>query len=205
MSWTPSNMTRPHKDVTEKPKEEVYGAYRPYVPPAPNSVVGPRPQLPNVALNTEAAPPPVDPDTLPGFSTQSASAVHEGKTVNVAIEDERPDSLLNFYRRVLELHSGNATLRTGSVSFLNHDNEGALVWLRRAPAGARTVASVIVVCNTTDHPIDISLATDLAHLHIKSGYVRPLLTSRHTDHIAQSIENVRVSANSVYIGELHYR
>jgi alpha-glucosidase len=184
----------------------VYGAYHPYVPPAPNSVIGSRPRLPSVALDTEAAPPPVDPDSLPGFSTRPKSAAgNEEKTINVAVEDGNPDSLLNFYRRVLELHSGNATLRTGSVSFLNHDSEGALVWLRRAPAGARTVASVIVVCNMTDRPINISLASDLAHLHIRSGYVRPLLTSRHVDHVAQSIGSVRVSANSVYIGELRYR
>jgi alpha-glucosidase len=205
MSWTPSNLTHPHKEVAEaKPKQEVYGAYHPYVRPAPSSVIGSRPQLPSVALNTEAAPPPVDPDTLPGFSTRPTSAAGQ-KAINVAVEDDNPDSLLNFYRRVLELHSGNATLRTGSVSFLNHDSEGALVWLRRAPAGARTVASVVVVCNMTDHPINISLAEDLAHLHIRSGYVRPLLTSRHVDHVAQSIGSVRVSANSVYIGELRYR
>jgi hypothetical protein len=57
----------------------------------------------------------------------------------------------------------------------------------------------------TDHPINISLTADLAHLHITSSLVHPLLTSRHVDHVAQSVDNVRVSANSVYIGELRYR
>lgn len=207
MSWTPANVTLPHKETAQaKPKGPVYGPYRPYVPPAPRSIVGARPQLPKVTLNTEDAPPPVDPDTLPGFSTRpTRDPNNEEKKINVAVEDDNPDSLLNFYRRVLELHSGNATLRTGSVSFLNHDSEGALVWLRRAPAGARTVASVVVICNMTDHPVDISLATDLAHLHIASRYVRPMLTSRHVDHVAQPVGHVRVSANSVYIGELRYR
>jgi alpha-glucosidase len=127
------------------------------------------------------------------------------KTNNVAVEDSNSESLLNFYRRVLELHSSNATLRTGSVSFLNHDSEGALVWLRRAPAGARTVASVIVACNLTDHPIQLSLDADLARLHIAAGVVRPLLTSVHGDHVAQSTGDLRLSPHSVYVGELYHR
>ena len=203
MRWTPSNVTKPEVAAAPKPREEVYGPYRPYVPPAPSSVIGSRPRMPSVALNTESAPAPVDPDTLPGFSTRAVSTA--GRAASVATEDADPDSLLNFYRRVLELHSGNATLRTGSVSFMNHDSEGALVWLRRAPAGARTVASVIIACNLTDHPIEISLDEDLAHLHIAGGTLRPLLTSLHVDHVAQSTGYLRLSPHSVYVGELYHR
>lgn len=207
MRWTPSNVTKPEVAAAPKPKEEVYGPYRPYVPPAPSSMVGRQPHLPSVALNTESAPPPVDPDTLPGFSTRipSAPVNAPAATINVATQDNDTDSLLNFYRHVLELHSSNATLRTGSVSFLNHDSEGALVWLRRAPAGARTVASVIVACNLTDHPIEVSLDADLAHMHIAGGTLRPLLTSLHVDHIAQSTGYLRLSPHSVYVGELYHR
>src|SRR6185437_3483954 len=117
MRWTPSNITKPEVAAAPKPKEEVYGPYRPYVPPAPSSVIGKRPQMPSVALNTESAPPPVDPDTLPGFSTRSLSSPANAAeaSINVATQDSQPDSLLNFYRRILELHSSNATLRSGSV------------------------------------------------------------------------------------------
>ncbi|HEX5283054.1 MAG TPA: hypothetical protein VFW30_02955 [Bryocella sp.] len=207
MQWTPSNLTRPEVAQKPKPKQEVYGAYHPYVRPAPSSMIGSRPHLPSVELNTESAPPRVDPDTLPGFSTKRIESTVDAteRTYNVALEDENPDSLLNFYRRVLELHSSNATLRTGSVTFFNHDSEGALVWLRRAPAGARTVASVIVACNLTDHPIELSLDADLAHLRIAGGTIRPLLTSLHVDHIAQSTRYLRLSAHSVYVGELYHR
>jgi alpha-glucosidase len=208
MRWTPSNITHPQPVTEAKPKEEVYGTYHPYVRPPSPSVMGSRPSMPSVALNTESAPPPVNPDTLPGFSTRPLAS--EGpestseKTANVAVEDTDPDSLLNFYRRVIDLHSSNATLRSGSVSFLNHDSEGALVWLRRAPAGARTVASVIVACNLTDHPIELSLTADLARLHIGAGTVRPLLTSRHLDHMAQPTRALRLSPHSVYVGELYH-
>jgi alpha-glucosidase len=206
MQWTPTNLTRP--EVTQKagPKQEVYGTYHPYVRPAPSSMIGSRPRMPSVELNTESAPPPVDPDTLPGFSTKPLTTTDNlaDRMYNVAVEDENPDSLLNFYRRVLQLHSSNATLRSGSVTFFNHDSEGAVVWLRRAPAGARTVASVVVACNLTDHPIQLSLDPDLAHLRIAGGTIRPLLTSLHIDHVAQSTHSLRLSAHSVYVGELYH-
>jgi alpha-glucosidase len=205
MQWTPSNLTHPRPADDNKPKEEVYGTYHPYVRPAPTSMVGSRPALPSVALNTESAPPPVDPNTLPGFSTRPLpSANSAARNINVAVEDTDPDSLLNFYRRVLDLHSSNATLRTGSVSFLNHDAEGALVWLRRAPSGARTVASVVVACNMTDHPIQLSLDADFARLRVTASVLRPLLTSLHVDHIAQSTHSLRLSPHSVYVGELYH-
>ena len=79
------------------------------------------------------------------------------------------------------------------------------MWLRRAPAGARTVASVIVACNLTDHPIEISLDADLAHLHVAGGTLRPLLTSLHVDHVSQSTGYLRLSPHSVYVGELYHR
>lgn len=202
MRWTPSNVTHPQPATETKPKQEVYGTYHPYVRPAP--IV--RPRLPSVALNTESAPPPVDPDTLAGFSTRALPGASSwDKTINVAVEDTDPDSLLNFYRRVLDLHSSNATMRTGSVSFLNHDSEGALVWLRRAPAGARTVASIIVACNLTDHTIELPLDNDLTRLHIAPGTLLPLLTSLHVDHVAQSTRYLHLSPHSVYVGELHHR
>src|SRR6202034_1390180 len=104
MRWTPSNITKPQAADAPKPKEEVYGAYHPYVPPAPSSMIGRQPHMPSVALNTESAPPPVDPDTLPGFSTRTlpSSPNAEGTTINVATQDNDSESLLNFYRRVLE-------------------------------------------------------------------------------------------------------
>lgn len=204
MQWTPTNLTKPHAAQVKAPPPVIYGPYRPYVRPAP--VPGSRPGMPSVALNTELAPTPVDPDTLPGFSTHPPAPVSgfDAANTNVALEDNDPDSLLNFYRHVLELHSGNATLRTGSVSFLNHDSEDALVWLRRAPAGARTVASVIVACNLGEHPVVISLDDDLARLHVRSGFLRPLLTSRHIDHVAQSTHHMTLSPHSVYVGELYH-
>lgn len=204
MQWTPTNLTRPEVAAAKAPPPVIYGAYHPYVRPAPD--MGRRPGLPKATLDTASAPPPVDPDTLPGFSTHPPAPAKDFHAAlnNVALEDNNPDSLLNFYRRVLELHSGNATLRRGSVSFLDHDGEDALVWVRRAPAGVNTVASVIVACNLSERPVMLSLDEDLARLHIRPGFLRPLLTSRHVDHVAQSTGRIKLSPHSVFIGELHH-
>jgi alpha-glucosidase len=207
MQWTPTNLTKPEVAAAPSPPAVVYGPYRPYVRPAP---VVSRAKMPNAVLDTELPPKPVDPDTLPGFSTRMAEPPDAAKNfdpanMNVALEDNDQESLLNFHRHVLELHEGNATLREGSVSFFDHDSENALVWLRRAPAGVRTVASVIVACNLSEHPVVISLDDDLARLHVRGGFLRPLLTSRHIDHVAQATGHMTLSPHSVYVGELfHY-
>ena len=207
MRWTPTNVTEPQAAVAAaNPNEIHYGPYKPYVPPAPSSVMGPRPALPRAEVDTTVAAPPVDPDTLPGFTTRTTPAPvvrPQDGTLNVASEDTKPASQLNFYRRVLELHSGNATVRSGSVTFLNHDSEGAVVWLRRAPTGARTVTSAVVACNLTDHPIELSLSADLASLYIAPGVLRPLLTSAHADHYAQPTSRLTLSPNSVFVGDLY--
>ncbi|HSU18657.1 MAG TPA: hypothetical protein VLI45_02835 [Acidobacteriaceae bacterium] len=207
MRWTPTNITRPQAAVAaSNPNEIHYGPYRPYVPPLPSTVMGPRPALPKAELDTTVAPPPVDPDRLPGFTTRTTGAPvvrPQERMLNVAAEDNDPESLLNFYRRVLELHSGNATLRSGSVTFLDHDGEAALVWLRRAPTGARTVASAVVACNLTDHPIELSLDSDFERLHLAPGVLRPLLTSVHADHYVQPTHRLRLSPHSVFVGELY--
>ena len=141
--------------------------------------------------------------TLPGFSitAQPQPAV---SPVNVATEANDPNSLLNFYRRLAQLHHGNSSLRDGRTYTFDHDSEQALVWLRRAPAGARTAANVIIICNLGDRPLALSLADDLARLHIRSGTLRPLLASWSTAPINQRTDHILLPPYSVYIGELYH-
>jgi alpha-glucosidase len=204
MQWTPTNVT-PKAVAPEKPTVH-YGSYHPYVPPAPGRTRAPA--MPKVEVDPSSAAPPVDPNSLPGFT---AGRLPEGAhtanpmagTVNVAVEEQDPESVLNFYRRVLALHSGNATLRSGTLYLLDHDAENALVWVRHAPAGARTVSSAVVVCNLSGRSITVSLNADLERLHVASGWVRPLLTSRHVDHESQPTGAITVAAWGVYVGELY--
>ena len=194
MQWTPTNVTppKPPDGELEQPKADptVYGAFKPYVPPKP----APGPKPPGT---------PPDPDTLPGFST-TAPPQPATSPINVATEANDPTSLLNFYRRLAQLHHGNSSLRDGRTYTFDHDTEDALVWLRRAPAGARTAANVVIICNLGDRPIALSLTDDLARLHIRSGTLRPLLASWSATPIIQRTEHILLPPYSVYIGELYH-
>jgi hypothetical protein len=203
MQWTPSNITPPAKpeEPAEAPKPaqpqpppNVYGAFVPYVPP--KKVEKPAP---------DAKP---DPNSLRGFTSgklPESSEAPDSKTANVAVEDADPNSLLNFYRRLVQLHHGNSSLRSGRPYILNHDAEKALVWIRRAPAGSRTAANVIVTCNLSPNPLTLSLDNDLASLHIRPGTLRPLLASWTTTPIAQYSSRIVLPPYSVFISELYHR
>ena len=103
-----------------------------------------------------ATPPRVDVATLPGFTAgnfDAALAAANGTTANVAIETYEKGSLLNLYKQLIRLHHDNATVRSGAQTVLNHDAQGALVWVRHAPASSRTSTTVVVACNLSDKPV----------------------------------------------------
>ena len=201
MQWTPSNITPPKSaPEPEDPAQpaapldpNVYTAFKPYVPPKP----APK------ALPPDARP---DPNSLPGFTSGKlrADTNPNGATANVAVEDANPKSLLNFYRRLIQLHHDNSSLRSGRPYILNHDAENALVWLRRAPAGSRTAATVIITCNLNDKPLTLSLDRDLAQLHMHTGSLRPLAASWTAVPIAQYSNHIVLPPYSVFIGELYH-
>jgi hypothetical protein len=204
MQWTPTNITPPKpepvpeeaaKPAAPPPPSDpnVYTSFKPYVQPKPAS----KPKPANA---------PVDPNSLPGFSTTEISApkstTHD-KT-NVAVEDADPNSVLNFYRRLAQLHHDNASLRTGTPSVLTLDAENALAWIRHAPPGSRTAGNIIVICNLGDKPLALSLDSELTKLHIHPGTLRPLLASWTAIPIAQDSNHLALPAYSVYIGELYH-
>lgn len=200
MQWTPSNITPPTPELEAEPKPAEpppdpnvygYGAFKPYVAPKP----------------VKKPPPPgarPDPNTLPGFTsgTLHADMSPNGATANVAVENADPNSLLNFYRRLIQLHHDNASIRSGAEISLNHDADNALVWVRRAPAGATTAGNVIVTCNLGDKPLTLSLDPDLATLHIHPGTLRPLAGSWTATPISQYSNHITLPPYSVFIGEL---
>ncbi len=202
MQWTPSNITPPASppSTPDQPQAlhppsdpNVYTAFKPYIAPKPVS----KPLLPGqVAL--------IDPDLLPGFTSGAlkTGVGYNAKTANVAVEDADPRSLLNFYRRLIQLHHGNASIRSGTVFSLNRDAEKALVWLRRAPANAHTAGTVVVAANLSENTLTLTLDTDLTHLHIPTGTLRPLAASWTATPFAQYTNHIVLPPYSVYLGEL---
>ena len=198
MQWTPANVTqKPAVPEPPKPPQDpnVFGAYVPYVRPKPQPLAKPG--------EVVAA----DPNTLKGFTTgdlREHSVKANVAVANVALEDADALSLLNYYRRLAQLHHGNSSIRNGTPHILDAHDEAALLWVRRPPAGARTAANVVVACNLGDKPLRVSVDEDLARLHIGAGTLRPLLASWTETPASQNTGSITLPPYSVFVGELFY-
>ncbi len=178
MQWTSGNRTLPPPPPPEIPRTfdtNAYKPYVPYVPPLPHSEKLAPPPLP-AAFISEAP----DPRTLPGFTPaliDPSLTAPNGASANVLAEDANPLSMLNLYRHLIQLHHQNASLLDGAQLFLDHDSDGALVWLRRPTPGARTSTTVLAVCNLSPQNLHLHLDGELKLLHSPYGDLRTLASS----------------------------
>lgn len=210
MQWTPSNRTSApveHSAAAAKPAlpgtVTEFGAYHPYVPP-PRGIGGPPPSSLHVVpdMNVPAALP--DPDSLPGFTSGTLAAKPvDGAKLNVTTEDRDPKSLLNMYRELIGLHHGNAALRNGTQVVLNHDADGVVLWVRRAPAGSRTVADVVIAANVSERPVSLVIDGDLQSLGIRPGALRMLFGSAPEAETGESTHDLRLPPHGVFVGEVY--
>lgn len=112
--------------------------------------------------------------------------------------ESTPGSVFSWYRQWSGLHRGNATMRSGADTLLNHDAEGALVWVRQARGGG---ATIVVICNPTDKPVRLSLVDDLQRLKLRGSFLRTV--SRSDGGMgAMPLRAVVLPAFGVYAGEL---
>ena len=218
MQWTPTNVTAPPKPEPEvKPqpaptpiptRSDVYGTFKPYVA-TPKPIVLPKPpnEEPASAMTSTAGPvaPPADPDALPGFTsgTLPQPLPADAAKLNVATEDTDPNSLLNLYRRLIELHHDNPTMRNGQEILLDYDDLGAVVWIRQPIFGSRSTG-IIAVCNLSGAPLHLSLDQELKQHRIQTGTLRNLLSNTATPLSVQSTNNLTLPAYGVFLGELYH-
>jgi alpha-glucosidase len=202
MQWTPSNITPPQTQASPAPIERVHAA-----PSASRAdVYGP--YVPYVAPEDRPSPPPAakpDMNTLPGFTTGKLplNADAGASTWNMAAEDADPNSLLNFYRKLSQLHHDNPAFREGSGYTLNDDAEGVLLWVLTAPATARSGATVIAACNLTGKRVAVPLRSDFGRRSLRVGELRPLITSAAVNAQAdQTTQAILLAPWSVFVGEL---
>jgi alpha-glucosidase len=201
MQWTPNNQTRKPEPPAATKKVEAaaakgddYGAFKPYVPPLPRNLFPP-PPMPFVVAVEHPVNPRIDPDAMQGFTSGDVppAGTVNGKTANVALEDSDPASLLLFYRRLIQMHHEDVTLKSGLQTLVDRDADDALVWLRQAPASSRTVGNALVVCNLSAKPLTISLDA----LHLRGTNLRTLLG----DAPQRSANGLTVASGSVFLGE----
>jgi alpha-glucosidase len=114
-------------------------------------------------------------------------------TTNVQAEEQKADSLLNWYKQLIQLKKTNATFANGDDTMLNQGNEKVLSWVRQAKDGAQ----VVVACNFTAEPQTINLTDG----PVKGKSAKTLMKSPGgTD--PGSLENVELGAFGVYVGQV---
>ncbi len=117
------------------------------------------------------------------------------KTHNVATELKEPDSILNFYRRVLALRHQDPALRDGEYIALNENDPNVLSYLRRYKDD-----SVLVVLNMSASPQKVSF--DLQAQGLTTSKATTLLTTGKENRESASLNSISLDPFAVYIGKL---
>jgi alpha-glucosidase len=110
-----------------------------------------------------------------GFSTNAKTwlpVASNYKTVNVQTELAEPNSLLNWYKKLIAMRREMAALRDGGMVMVDGTNPSVLSYVRTGPAGGH---AVVVALNMTGQPQKIAL--DLKEAGIQQTAVKTLLTN----------------------------
>jgi alpha-glucosidase len=117
------------------------------------------------------------------------------KTVNVAAEVRDSDSLLNWYKQLIQLRRDNPALHSGKLTMLNDTDGNVLSWMRQAPGQP----AVVVACNFTATPQKVSL--DLSKQGISGKLAKTLMKTPGSSDPA-SLDAIQLPPFAVYIGQL---
>ena len=119
---------------------------------------------------------------------------------NVAAESADPQSLFNFYSRLLQLKRTNPAIHNGHTEFLNRDADHVLAWIRVQPGHA----PVLVACNISATPVTIDLTSDLIRAGFPKSTLKTILSSTETS-AASNVEQKEkfvLEPFATYIGEV---
>ena len=114
---------------------------------------------------------------------------------NVAVEGKDPNSILNFYKRLIVLRRDQLALRDGSYQALNREDADVLSYLRKNPQSGE---SVLVVLNMGGKPK--TLAFDLKAEGISRSSATPLLSNPSVSVAAVPLNAVPVAPFGTFIG-----
>jgi alpha-glucosidase len=117
------------------------------------------------------------------------------KTVNVEEEVRDDDSLLNWYKQLIQLRRDNAALHSGKLTMLNTSDTKVLSWMRQTPGQP----AVVVACNFTAEPQKFSF--DLSQQGIAGKQAKTLMKTPGSSDPA-SLDAVNLPPYGVYIGQV---
>jgi alpha-glucosidase len=146
------------------------------------------------ALAAPSPPPGTFLPFVPYVPPAKPKPVEAPKTIPV-------DPLTNWYEKLAALHHDNAVLRNGNKAFLDYDAQNALVWVSRQASQSPLTPPVVVVCNLSSSPVELSLTAAMKSLNLHGAFLRTLLRT-DTAMGGQDLDLVKVPAFGVYIGEL---
>ncbi len=146
----------------------------------------------------DAPPPP--PKGKPAPSPEAETATPNA-TPNAALEDADPNSLLNWYRKLIELHHSNNTINSGEYLTINRDDRNVLVMIRKPKNASDPI--LVILCNLSGQPQNLSIKTDIAKLHLRGSFLRTVLRSDNGIG-AMHLESMTLPPYIAYIGALRF-
>ena len=116
-------------------------------------------------------------------------------TVNVKAEESEHDSLLDWYKTLIQLKKTNPALAHGENVMLDTENTKVLSWMRQVQGGAQ----VVIAANFTAEPQTVNLTSGGSA--VKAAHAKTLLKSPGGADPA-SLDHVELGPFGVYIGEV---
>jgi hypothetical protein len=144
------------------------------------------------------APPPKGKSALTAPETTTPNTAP-----NAALEDADPNSLLNWYRRLIELHHSNTTLNSGEYLTVNRDDQNVLIMIRKPKNVSPANPILVILCNLSGQPQHLSIKTDTMKLHLRGSFLRTVLRTDNgmgTMHL----ESMTIPPYTAYIGALRF-
>ena len=113
---------------------------------------------------------------------------------NVEVERHDPDSIFNFYKRLIALRRELPALRDGSYVAVNRDDPNVLAYLRKGPHGTD---SVLVALNMSATPQTVSFK--LKGFGVSGNSLQVLAAAPKQASEQLSLENVRLDSFGIVI------
>ena len=135
-----------------------------------------------------------------GFSTADVTwlpVAPNYKTVNVKAEEPIPASLLNWYKKLIELRATNPAVRAGLLTMLDPTNPNVLSYVRKGAAGS---PSIVVVMNFTAQPQTATL--DLKGTGVSGTNVKTLMTDDPSLQSAMDLTHIQLAPFASWIASV---
>jgi len=117
-------------------------------------------------------------------------------------EDSDPGSLVNWYRKLADLHHGNVALRTGLFDLVPTSDPDLVIWVRRPRLGGAPVLAVLNTSATTTHLTSLPLlAGELRRLGINGAMLKTLATTE-ADTTTPTPNTISLAPFGAFLGEI---